>query len=83
MRKIITYNKGSEHVEPILVTTVRDIQSCLCKPYHSEEKGSVEHASGLIRRFLPNKTDFVTITPEHLKQIEAFLKDRPRKGLDD
>jgi IS30 family transposase len=83
MRKIITYDHGSEHVEHILVTTARDIQPCLCKPYHSEEKGSVEHASGLIRRFLPQKTDLATIALGHRKQIEAFLKGRPRKGLDD
>jgi IS30 family transposase len=51
--------------------------------YHSDEKGSVEHVSNLSRSFLPKKTYFVTIASEHLKQIEAFLKGRPRKGLDD
>lgn len=81
MRKTITYDNGSENVEHILVNKTLDTQSYFCEPYHSWEKGSVEHTIGLIRRFLPKKTDFATITTEQLRQIENLLNNRPRKVL--
>jgi IS30 family transposase len=81
MRKTITYDNGSENVEHILINQKLSTHSYFCEPYHSWEKGSVENAIGLIRRYLPKKTDFATITQEQLKQIEDLLNNRPRKVL--
>jgi len=88
MRKTITYDNGSENVEHVLVNKTLGTQSYFCEPYHSWpkghpwwEKGSVENAIGLIRRFLPKGTDFATITKEQIKQIEDALNNRPRKIL--
>lgn len=81
MRKTITYDNGSENVEHLQINTTLGTRSYFCEPYHSWEKGSVEHAIGLIRRFLPKKTDFAIITKEQLKQIEELLNNRPRKVL--
>src|SRR3972149_4123816 len=53
-------------------------QSYFCNPYHSWEKGTVENAIGLIRRFLPKKTDFATVNPQQIKQIESLLNNSPR-----
>jgi len=81
MRKTITYDNGSENVEHALVNKALGTQSYFCEPYHSWEKGSVENAIGLIRRYLPKGTDFATITKEQIKQIENALNNRPRKIL--
>lgn len=81
MRKTITYDNGSENVEHALVNKALGTQSYFCEPYHSWEKGSVENAIGLIRRYLPKGTDFATITKEQIKQIEDALNNRPRKVL--
>ena len=81
MRKTITYDNGSENVEHILINQTLGTHSYFCEPYHSWEKGSVENAIGLIRRYLPKKTDFATITQEQVKQIEDLLNNRPRKVL--
>lgn len=81
MRKTLTYDNGSENVEHVLVNQALGTQSYFCEPYHSWEKGSVENAIGLIRRYLPKKTDFATITKEQIRQIEDLLNNRPRKVL--
>ena len=81
LRKSITYDNGSENVEHMLINKTLCTQSYFCEPYHSWEKGSVEHALSLIRRFLPKKTNFATITKEQIKQIEMLLNNRPRKCL--
>jgi IS30 family transposase len=81
LRKSITYDNGAENVEHMLTNKVLGTQSYFCEPYHSWEKGSVEHALSLIRRFLPKKTNLDTITKEQVKWIESLLNDRPRKCL--
>jgi len=45
-------------------------------------KRTAENAVGLIRRFLPKKTNFATVSPQQTKQIESLLNNRPRKCLD-
>ena len=81
LRKSITYDNGSENVEHTLINKNLGTHSYFCEPYHSWEKGSVENALSLIRRFLPKKTNFAKITKEHVKQIETLLNNRPRKCL--
>lgn len=81
LRRTITYDNGSENVEHEKVNAVLGTKSFFCNPYHSWEKGTVEHLIGLIRRFLPKKTDFATITPSQIRLIERRLNNRPRKCL--
>jgi len=81
LRKSITYDNGSENVEHMFINKTLGTQSYFCEPYRSWEKGSVENAISLIRRFLPKKTNFAIITKEQIKQIENLLNNRPRKCL--
>ena len=82
LRRTITYDNGSENVEHRKTNKKLGTQSYFCNPYHSWEKGSVENAVGLVRRFLPKKTDFAKITQHHLNRIEYLINDRPKKCLD-
>ena len=82
LRRTITYDNGSENVEHRKTNKILGTQSYFCNPYHSWEKGSVENAVGLVRRFLPKKTDFAKITQHHLNRIEYLINDRPKKCLD-
>lgn len=52
-----------------------------CHPYHSWEKGLVENTNRWIRCFVPKRRDIVSVTQEDLKEIHAFLNDRPRECL--
>lgn len=79
--KSFTYDNGSENTEHELVNKTLGTASYFCEPYHSWEKGTVENTIGLIRRFLPKKTDFATISSKELRKIEYWLNNRPRKCL--
>ena len=80
-RRTITYDNGSENIEHERTNKVLGTKSFFCNPYHSWEKGSVENTVGLVRRFLPKKTDIAKITKEQIKKIENRLNHRPRKCL--
>jgi len=80
-RRSITYDNGSENVLHERINDQLNTASYFCNPYHSWEKGSVENVNGLIRRFLPKKTDFAKITHKRIKEIESLLNNRPRKCL--
>ena len=80
-RRSITYDNGSENVEHGAVNVELGSRSYFCNPYRSWEKGSVENAAGLVRRYLPKKTDFAEVTDRELRKIEWALNHRPRKVL--
>ncbi len=78
----ITYDNGKENTKHERINEFLGTKSYFCTPYHSWEKGTVENTIGLIRRFLPKKTDFSTVTIGQLQHIEDLLNNRPRKCLD-
>ncbi|MBI4244845.1 MAG: IS30 family transposase [Planctomycetes bacterium] len=77
----LTYDNGSENVEHVYINQVLGTQSYFCNPYHSWEKGTVENTNSIIRRYLPKKTDFATITTVQIRTIERLMNNRPRKCL--
>jgi len=79
--KSITYDNGSENVLHQRVNDTLDTVSYFCEPYHSWEKGAVEQANGLIRRYFPKGTDFSKVTPSQINRVEKLLNNRPRKCL--
>ncbi len=48
---------------------------------HLISEWEVEQINGLIRRFLPKKTDLSKVTEKEIKAIESLLNSRPRKLL--
>jgi IS30 family transposase len=53
-----------------------------CHPYHSWEKGLVENTNRWIRCFVPKKRDIGSVTQTEIREILAFLNDRPRAIID-
>ena len=82
MRRTITYDNGAENVEHQKINKVLDTKSYFCNPYRSWERGAVENAIGLVRRYLPKKTDFSKVSKRDLYKIQQRLNNRPRKCLD-
>lgn len=80
-RQTLTYDNGSENVAHEQVNAVLKTKSYFCTPYHSWEKGGVEHSIGEIRRYFPKKTDFATLTDHEVQRVERRLNNRPRKCL--
>jgi IS30 family transposase len=80
-RHTITYDNGPENIEHEEINKILDTRSYFCEPYHSWEKGTVENTIGLIRRWLPKKTDLSKIGEGTILGIEKWLNNRPRKCL--
>jgi IS30 family transposase len=81
LRRSITYDNGSENAEHMRTNQILGTASYFCEPFRSYERGTVENTIGLVRRFLPKKTNLANIAPEHLSKIEKWLNNRPRKCL--
>jgi transposase, IS30 family len=81
LRKSITYDNGSENVEHEKVNAALGTDSYFCAPYRSWEKGTVENTIGLVRRWLPKKTDLQYVPDDKIVEIENWLNNRPRKCL--
>lgn len=81
LRRSITYDNGPENAEHMRTNHILGTCSYFCEPFHSYERGSVENTIGLVRRFLPKKTNLATISQGQLSKIESWLNNRPRKCL--
>lgn len=57
------------------------IPTFFCDPYSSWQKGGVENANKMIRRYIPKGTDLSSISQEYLDQIVSIINNKPRKSL--
>lgn len=80
-RKTLTRDRGSENLGYVKLQKELNIDIYFAHAYSSWERGSNENLNGLIRRYLPKKTDFQTISDEEIHYIEHLLNSRPRKRL--
>jgi len=77
----LTYDNGTENTNHLETNRVLGTKSFFCAPFHSWEKGTVENTIGLVRRYLPKKTDLAKVSLKEFKAIERWLNHRPRKCL--
>lgn len=52
-----------------------------CDPYSSWQKGGVENAVKMARRFFPKGTDLSLYSNEYVMMVENILNNKPRKSL--
>lgn len=57
------------------------IPAFFCDPYHSWEKGGVEHSIKMIRRFIPKGVDLTQYSDDDVNSIIKILNGKPRKSL--
>jgi transposase, IS30 family len=77
--KTITADNGKEFAEHQAIAQQLGISFFFAHPYHSWERGANENLNGLVRQYIPKKTDFSTITEEYVKWVEDKINNRPRK----
>jgi len=53
------------------------VSTYFTRPYTSQDKGTVENRIGVLRRFLPKKTDLSLVNHQQIKKIQALLNERP------
>lgn len=80
--KTITSDNGKEFTQHERIAKELGIDFYFAQPYHSWQRGSNENLNGLIRQYIPKKTDFNTISDEYVQFVENQLNNRPRKRFD-
>jgi IS30 family transposase len=79
--KTLTMDRGSENLGYQEIEKTLGLNCYYAHAYSSWERGCNENLNGLIRRYLPKKTDFSTVADEDIRKIECLLNSRPRKRL--
>lgn len=82
LRRTITSDNGKENAEHERISAMLSLQWYFCHAYASHERGTNENTNGLVRDYLPKKTDFALVSDERIQKIEDLLNDRPRKRLE-
>ncbi len=79
--KTITFDNGTEFACHERVSRETGAAVYFAAPYSSYQRGTNENTNGLIRRIIPKKMSFKSISQERLDIIEAELNNKPRKKL--
>ncbi len=77
----LTLDNGREFTAHRELTKATGVTVYFATPYTSQERGSVENLNGLIRYYLPKKTEFKGLTPSQINHIANRLNSRPRSVL--
>jgi IS30 family transposase len=80
-RKTLTLDNGLEFARFNAVEDARGLRVFFAHPYSAWERGANENINGLLRQYLPKKTDFRDLSPEQLQAYVDKLNNRPRKRL--
>jgi transposase, IS30 family len=78
----MTFDNGKEFAQHTDISKALDVSVYFADPYASWQRGANENTNGLIRQYIPKKTDFDTISDERLQEIQDLINNRPRKRLD-
>lgn len=77
--RTITTDNGSEFAAYEIIARELGTTMYFAHPYSSWEMGAIENMNGLIRQYIPKKTDFRGISNQFIAHIMQKLNNRPRK----
>ena len=79
--KTLTADNGKEFAFHERIAKALNAKFYFAHPYSSWERGLNENTNGLIRQYLPKKTDFKKVTQKQIDNVMEKLNNRPRKCL--
>jgi IS30 family transposase len=79
-RQSTTLDNGKENHSHFVLNII-GMQTYFADPYSSWQRGTNENTNGLLRRYLPKKTSFQSLTQQELDDIVWEINNRPRKVL--
>ena len=80
-RKSVTFDNGKENYNHERLAKQLNLKTYFCDPNSAWQKGSNENHNGVLRRYIPKKTDLTTVSQVELDAIIDEINDRPRKCL--
>ena len=80
--KSITFDNGGEFAWHYILRSLFNIETYFAHPYFSWERGTNENRDGILRRYLPKKTDITHLTQEELTEITHDINTCPMTLLD-
>lgn len=72
----MTFDNGKEFAGHKKIADKHGVKTYFTRPYTPQDKGTVENRIGLIRRFLPKKTDLNIISEHRIKEVEQLINNR-------
>lgn len=79
--KSITFDQGTEFAEGAKMETELKTKVYYAHPHSPWERPTNENTNGLLRQFIPKRSDLEKVSDEDLKRYVALLNLRPRKCL--
>jgi transposase, IS30 family len=78
----ITNDRGQEFNDSQALEAKVGVKVYFCDPYSSYQRGTNENRIGILRNYLPKRTDLNNLSWKYLKKIEFEINNRPMKCLD-
>lgn len=82
LRASLTWDRGMELAEHKRLSVATDVAVYFCDPHAPWQRGTNENMNGLLRQYLPKKTDLSIYSQTELDAVAARLNTRPRKTLE-
>ena len=73
----ITFDNGIENKHHATL----GVPTFFCEPYSSWQKGGIENANKMIRRYFPKGTNFRKVSQRRVDEAVALINNKPRKIL--
>ena len=77
----LTTDNGIENKQHKAVTQATGAKVYFTDPYASWQKGGVENANKMIRRYFPKGTNFSNVTQEQVDSVLWTINNKPRQSL--